>query len=176
MNYWIITDTHFGHDLMVEYCERPLKFENKIIANITKVVKESDLLIHLGDICYGKDEHWHNELKKISCKKWLVKGNHDSKSVAWYLSHGWDFVCNSFTLNIFGGEILFSHYPLKDTGYFLNIHGHFHNTDFRTHEPELAALLTEKHVLLALEYNNYTPYSLKKIVEKYKISKTKNDH
>jgi len=167
MNYWIITDTHFGHDIMIECCERPLKFENQIMSNIAKAVKDNDILIHLGDICFGKDEYWHNELQKIHCKKWLVKGNHDSKSVAWYLAHGWDFVCNSFTLNIFGGDILFSHRPEEDNGFFLNIHGHFHNTDYQTHEPELAVLLTEKHILLALEYNNYLPYNLKSVVEKH---------
>jgi len=136
---------------------------------LPKVLKEKDLLIHLGDICFGKDKYWHSELQKIPCKKWLVKGNHDSKSVAWYLSHGWDFVSNSFSLDIFGGEILFSHRPVKDTGYFLNIHGHFHNTDFHTHEPELAALLTQKHILLVMENNNYEPFNLKTIVDKHKI-------
>ena len=172
MNYWIITDTHFGHDKIIEYCKRPPNFENLILRNITKVVKESDLLIHLGDVCFGKDEFWHNELRKINCKKWLVRGNHDSKSLAWYLSQGWDFVADTFSLDIFGGEILFSHIPVKDTGYFLNIHGHFHNTDFHTHEPELALLLTRKHVLLVMENNNYQPFNLKTIVEKYKITGT----
>ncbi len=172
MNYWLIPDTHFGHDNMIEYCGRPLEFEKLIFANIAKTVKDSDLLIHLGDICFGKDEYWHTELQKIRCKKWLVKGNHDSKSVAWYLSHGWDFVCNSFTLNLFGSEILFSHRPVRENGFAINIHGHFHNSDYKRYEPDLAEILTEKHILLALEHNSYLPYNLKTIVEKHNSKKT----
>jgi len=168
MKYWIITDTHFGHDKMIEYCGRPLEFENLILQNLSKCVNETDLLIHLGDICYWRDEYWHSEIQKIKCAKWLVKGNHDSKSISWYLAHGWNFVGNSFTLDIFGGEILFSHTPVKDTGYFMNIHGHFHNNEKQNYEPELKELLTDKHILLSMENNNYLPYNLKTIVDKFK--------
>ena len=91
--YWIITDTHFGHDSMMKLCGRPEGFSEKILINLNRTVHCPDVLIHLGDICIGKEEYWHSELMKWACcKKWLIRGNHDKKSDMWYLNHGWDFV------------------------------------------------------------------------------------
>lgn len=166
MNYWIITDTHFGHvPQMCDYCGRPENYSELILKRLN-VINSNDILIHLGDICFGNDSHWHERLFSISCKRWLTLGNHDKKSYAWYLSNGWDFVSQSFTLRVYGKEILFSHVPRTDTGYDLNIHGHFHNNDHRKHEPELVAIKNDKQILLAMEFNNYQPYSLRKIAEK----------
>lgn len=170
MNYWIISDTHFGHDKMQEFCGRPNGYEHIILESLHKTMSVSDTLIHLGDICIGQDAEWHERLRKVFGRKWLVRGNHDSKSMSWYLDHGWDFVADSFTMDIYGGEILFSHVPKFDTGYMLNIHGHFHNSDHRRHEPELVKIKNTRQVLVAIEYNNYQPYSLKTLVEKNRPS------
>lgn len=166
MNYWLTTDTHFGHAKMLEYCNRPEGFEKLILNHLSKNIQPHDVLIHLGDICMRNDEYWHAELLKIHGKKWLVKGNHDKKSSAWYLEQGWDMVCNSFTLNFHGETVLFSHQPTIENGFTINIHGHFHNTDFKTHDPALAKILTDKHLLLALEFNNYMPWNLETIIKK----------
>ena len=58
MNYWIVTDTHFGHNKMYEYCDRPIGFEDKILKQIKHKVKSDDILINLGDICIYRDEYW----------------------------------------------------------------------------------------------------------------------
>jgi calcineurin-like phosphoesterase family protein len=89
----------------------------------------------------------------------------------WYLNRGWDFVADSFTVDIYGGEILFSHVPKRDTGYMLNIHGHFHNSDHRRHEPDLVAVKNERQILVAMEYNNYQPFSLRALVENWRTLK-----
>lgn len=169
MNYWIITDTHLGHDKMQEFCGRPEGFENEILLSLSKIPFDN-VLIHLGDICIGEDEAWNKLLlESASCRyKWLVRGNHDRKSMAWYLDHGWDFVADSFSMDIFGGVILFSHIPKVDTGYWMNIHGHFHNSDYRRHEPELIKIKNQRQILVAMEYNNYQPFNLKTLVEKHR--------
>lgn len=164
MNIFLTTDTHFSHDKMIEYCGRPEGFENLIVKGF-QVLRPDDLLIHLGDICIGKDSEQHARyIQPIVCKKILVKGNHDKKSNSWYLSHGWDFVCDSFSDNLFGKRILFSHRPHEDIGEFdINIHGHFHNAEFRKAEVEFEFPLTEKHRLIALEYTSYKLVNLKDI-------------
>lgn len=161
MNYWIITDTHFGHNKMQEYCGRPEDFETTIIHNLMNTCRTGDVLIHLGDICIGQDSYWHNRLANIYARRWLIRGNHDKKSAGWYLSHGWDCVSDSLTLTVFGERILFSHRPAESGDYTLNIHGHMHNTG---HHPEMIPRITPKQRLIIMEHH-YAPISLRKIVE-----------
>lgn len=160
MNYWVIADTHLGHDKMVKQGYRPEGFDYQILKNVGSIVKEQDVLIHIGDVCINKDEYWNKLFTNIDCKKWLVRGNHDNKTMSWYLTHGWDFVSDELTLELFGKRILFTHIPctLHDN-FDLNIHGHLHNTNHRNIEG-----LTEKHKLIYLEHE-YKPFSLRKLVE-----------
>ena len=160
-NYWVITDTHFGHQKMEEYCQRPVGFERLIMKQVHHTVQPQDVLIHLGDFCFYNDEAWHERFM-AACpgKRWLIRGNHDRKSLGWYLSHGWDFVADEVTLGIFGKRVALSHKPLDiSAGFDLNIHGHCHNTG---HHPEYE--LASKRKLLFIEHT-YAPVSLRKLVE-----------
>ena len=171
MTYWVITDTHFGHEKMHEHCDRPIGFEDRILSNVDRIVREGDVLIHLGDICIGKDQYWNLALHAI-CKgsQWLIRGNHDKKSISWYLNNGWDCVADSITLNIFGESIVFSHKPVPLVGEVVNIHGHHHNTN---HHPE--DVIDKRHRLLCLEHH-YSPVNLSKIISQHQISFSKCGH
>lgn len=181
MKIWLITDTHFGHDKIKTYCERPDNFEKTILKNLKKVLNHDDILIHLGDFCIGNDAKWHELfMSAVPCKKWLLLGNHDSKSSSWYLSHGWDFVGNSIQVSYFGKKILFSHTPLAIGENDLMIHGHFHNTLHRLLEKQWVSkeeekrnekdlqMLSSQHKLLAIEYTDYQPVLLEKFIKKLK--------
>lgn len=179
MNIWITTDTHFGHEQMHSYCGRPEGFEGLILKHLVNTVKQDDILIHLGDFCIGNDNFWHEKfMVDVACKKWLVRGNHDRKSNSWYLSHGWDWVGESYTDTYFGKKILFSHTPLPiNESYIWNIHGHFHNTLHRLLEKQWVSPdeekrnekdlgnLTPKHKLLSIEYTEYKPVNLKEFIK-----------
>lgn len=184
---YLITDTHFGHEKMQIYCNRPKGFEELIIRNLMQV--KPDILIHLGDFCIGGDEYWHEKfMGVVNCKKWLIRGNHDRKSNAWYLSHGWDWVGHKFQDRFLGKNIMFSHSPVRYTdmqsalwgsdSFDINIHGHFHNNLHRLlegifvvegekerNEIDLANL-TPRHKLLAIEETDYKAVSLDKFIEK----------
>lgn len=161
MNYWITTDTHLGHKKMVVQGYRPEGFENRILKEIRHTVLEKDVLICMGDVCIGNDEHWNETLlKQVNSIKWLVRGNHDNKSNGWYLDHGWHCVSDALTLDIYGKRVLFTHSPcFVHNDFDINIHGHLHNTNYRDIKG-----LTEKHKLLYLEHE-YKPFNLRKIVE-----------
>jgi len=164
MNYWIIADTHFGHDKIAECFGRPKDFEIKIFKALN-IVRPQDVLIHLGDFCIGKDAYWH-DLFMDKCPaniKWFVKGNHDRKSVSWYLGRGWDCVTERLQLTVFGKTILFSHKPLSSGDYDINIHGHLH-TNGQHHHPELDDFVDKHNILIAIE-GEYKPVSLRRIVE-----------
>lgn len=166
MKYWIITDTHFFHVKMIEYCGRPEGFEYKIQKGL-EVVGSEDILIHLGDICIGKDALAHLQfIQPLQCKKWLIRGNHDKKSDKWYLEHGWDFVGNEILLDKFGKRILLTHRPAPDGEYDINVHGHQHNNQDNdlVHDAEYGANKHDKQKLFAIEFTNYQPVLLQKFI------------
>jgi calcineurin-like phosphoesterase family protein len=153
---------------MVEYCGRPDNHTELIGNNLLNFgFTKQHMLIHLGDVCIGHDDEAHEKyIKPLPCKKILVTGNHDKKSNTWYLNHGWDFVCHEFRDKYYGKKIVFSHKPVVwDGEYDLNAHGHFHNTDHRSQEPELYAIRNRYQKLFAIEYTNYKPVALEDFIK-----------
>lgn len=168
MKIYLVTDTHFNHKKVIEYCKRPDNYEQLLYSSMKNVPEES-ILIHLGDICIGHDLEVHNKfIEKLKCKKWLVRGNHDRKSDSWYYEHGWDVVCKSINIVKHGKLIIFSHKPTEilenDKREVINIHGHFHNSNHRILETELKNILTPQHKLLAVEYTNYSVVDIEKFI------------
>jgi calcineurin-like phosphoesterase family protein len=168
VNYWLLTDSHFGHlEKMVQYCGRPVDYEERIHKALSQI-PEKDCLIFLGDFCIGGDEKHHRDhIEPFKFKKIMIKGNHDKKGYQWYMNHGWDFVAESIEMKLYGKRIVFSHIPVKDYGYDFNIHGHFHNSDHRRHEPELLAIRNDKHILIQMEHE-YKAINLEKLLNRSK--------
>ena len=178
MKIYIITDTHFNHPQMVQYCNRPVNFEEKIKSGLLDLPKDC-LLIHLGDVCIGMDNEVHEFISSLPYKKILIRGNHDRKADKYYLDHGWDFVCDQFTGTYFGKKIMFSHTPVAYDGKFdLNIHGHFHNQLPRLLKKEWVvkgeeernhydlSVLTGRHKVIAIENTFYRPVNLQNLIHK----------
>jgi len=169
VKHWLITDTHFGHDYMHEACGRPLGFADRILRNLSAQVGPEDVLVHLGDVCIGNDDMWHNRLVASvqTDNLWLVRGNHDRKSNSWYYARGWKIVAESITLDMYAHDLILSHRPMKEVPEgSLNIHGHLHNTG---HHPECAS--GSRHRLLYVEHH-YRAQELRTIVEQpHKINK-----
>ena len=166
---WIITDTHFNHTNIQEFCDRPDNAEERMVKALW-AVPEEDTLVHLGDVCLGGDVKTHLELiDKLPCTKILVRGNHDRRSNNWYTAHGWHFVCRSFRDHFGGKDILFSHVPVErplfaqkgDSLWDLNIHGHCHNN-------KRDVMDDKYHLLLAVETNlGYKPMKIDTILKKF---------
>lgn len=161
----------------MEYCGRPEDFGGKILMALRDCLKPEDTLIHLGDISMGHDLGAHFELGLVippKVKRILVRGSHDKKSNSWYLEHGWDFVCESFTDIYFGKKVLFSHTPMPIGDYDINLHGHFHTAPKSRWEPEYVKNLSKgKHKLLVLEDHHYKPWNLQEILKNIKAKNVK---
>lgn len=155
---WLTADTHFNHKKLIEYCDRPEDYEERILRGFQEI-HHSDLLIHLGDICVGGDAQVHDDIiKKIPCRKWLVRGNHDHKTNNWYLRNGWDFVATAFESDLFGKRVLFTHAPrFQSVEYDCNIHGHMHRNTWEMSEPTY-------HRCISLEERDYCLTDLEKIL------------
>jgi calcineurin-like phosphoesterase family protein len=86
MNYWFTGDTHFGHANIIKYCNRPFKdvveMNETIISNWNKVVEKDDLVYHLGDFCFGRNDfEFDAYFKRLNGLIVFIKGNHDR--LAW---------------------------------------------------------------------------------------------
>ena len=160
---WLITDTHFYHDAMVELCGRPIGFEKIIMGSLRNLVAEQDLLIHLGDTIFYKYPELKLMLDSVPCRKILTMGNHDRRSKGWYMRNGFDWAVDTFSL----GNVVFSHKPLEvlPSGADYNIHGHFHLNSHRAgdswYDPEV-------HKCLSLEKLEYKPIQLREFLPKAK--------
>jgi calcineurin-like phosphoesterase family protein len=89
----------------------------------------------------------------------LIRGNHDKKSIDWYIQHGWDFVVDSMHVEFAGKTVLLSHKPRHpdEWRYSLNIHGHTHGTMHHSEE-------------YVNYYSDYYHYDLSPEVVGYKIN------
>lgn len=130
MNIWIISDTHFGHELMLTLGVRSKDYEKEILNSMVKLVKKEDLLIHLGDLAFKPNTEIGQALSLVKGNKILVRGNHDG-GFEKYFKLGFNMVCDEFKLDFGGRYITFSHEPVKEFGVGINIHGHLHGDAHR---------------------------------------------
>jgi len=90
MNSYCISDTHFGHYNIINYCDRPFtskaEMDDTIIDNWNKkVTGTNDLVYHLGDFCLTsrklskekKREYIEDLLKRLNGRIILICGSHD---------------------------------------------------------------------------------------------------
>lgn len=132
---WVISDTHFNHENIIKYCDRP--FDNvhhmneTIVENWNAVVKPEDIVYHCGDVYFSKKADSTNILGRLNGRKRLILGNHDDgkdklllntfqKILAWRM------------FPEFG--LLLSHFPVHQGSMrghkagvdLVNVHGHTH--------------------------------------------------
>jgi calcineurin-like phosphoesterase family protein len=176
MKIFLISDTHFNHDKIATYCDRPPDFTERIIKRWNEVVTYEDTVIHLGDVAIGNRRTVDSILAVLPGRKILVRGNHDRQhSNTWWMEHGFDFACDGMKFR----NCWLTHEPstsLAD-GCELNIHGHLHNIWHGFNSPEREErdkdlLGTDyKHKLkkpwqrlFAIEYTDYRPVEFEKFV------------
>ena len=73
---WIITDTHWRHYKIMEYCDRPDNFEELITKNWKNLVKPQDVIIHLGDVIFGNQQQLKDILNDLPGKESPLKGRY----------------------------------------------------------------------------------------------------
>ena len=163
MTQYLVSDSHFFHDNIVKYENRPVNHNELMIKNWNSLVKWDDIVYHLGDLMMGT----HPELiHQLNGRIVLVRGNHDRKSVSWYLENGITFVCDSFTLDMFGKLMIFSHKPIPNLPpeYDLNVHGHWHAITH--HDIDSIPNYDSRYSLFTIELEGYSPVPLQEFVER----------
>lgn len=153
MKVFIISDTHFGHENIIRYCDRPFnnvkEMDKAIIDNWNSVVGKDDLVIHLGDVSFYNKDKTRHIITNLNGRKMLIMGNHDNHSESFYKDCGFHTV-SRFPI-VWNEFYLLSHAPLalSETTPYFNFYGHVHN------DSKYVDTLTSKCV--SVERTNYTP-------------------
>lgn len=182
---YVIADTHFSHNNIIKYCNRP--FENTssmnqyIVQKWNNIVKPNDIVFHLGDVGFGFKEKLIPLITNLNGHKILLKGNHDySRGNIYWGDLGFEIVYKQHTVslkqfledisNIYQNDnsifnkyldkVIFSHQPIECSSEILNIHGHIHNV------PLEEIYDTNNHICVSVEVIDYTPKTLEEILIK----------
>ena len=102
MRILVISDPHFNHENVIRYSNRPYasvrEMDEAIIANWNRVVDDEDLVLCLGDFCFGTKDNIPYYAQRLKGRKILIKGNHD-RSRGLYFDAGFKDVMSDFVLN-----------------------------------------------------------------------------
>ena len=131
---FFISDTHFGHGNIIKYCHRPFNslgdMNETMITAWNAVVGPDDLVIHVGDFCFGTPGYIRSVADRLNGQKRIILGNHDRKPNA-LKDAGWD-VCKSYSVCFDQIKIFLNHRPVFDetkwpAGTDFHFHGHSHS-------------------------------------------------
>jgi calcineurin-like phosphoesterase family protein len=119
---YFTADTHFNHDNIIKYTQRPFKdvneMNNVIITNWNKVVKKDDTVFFLGDFCFKGS--FHKMRSKLQGEIIFIIGNHD-------FSNGVKSVITECQIEYKGQEFNLMHDPNPyNSNYEYNLSGHVH--------------------------------------------------
>lgn len=137
---WFTSDTHFGHQNILKFCERPFvsieEMDNAIIERWNSKVGKDDIVFHLGDFAFATNKRWQKLIALLNGKIYLILGNHDV--IRWpgtYTMQLFDRVENQMMLKIDNKyKVYLNHFPfLCYDGTYRNpydctiqLHGHVH--------------------------------------------------
>jgi len=160
---WIITDTHFGHDNIIEYCGRPKDYNERIVKAWRDKVSSQDTIIHMGDIRFGKgSDGWDSKIHGLPGNKILLRGNHDKNTSHKYHTQGWMLVVEGLLMGSEFGGVWITHRPARPEDWWnVNLHGHIHNAEERPYEG-----YNKIYIRFALEIHGYTPQPLDSFLQK----------
>lgn len=175
---FFISDTHYWHNNIIDFCKRPFgsveHMNQELIKNHNSVVQPSDHLWFLGDFSFGTVEQTEDILKQLNGIKHLIVGNHDRKGKAQQLfNKNWSkwFVDSReyFRLKVNGYKLVLCHFPFQswERGY-INLHGHVHSLQGyqnRWMQYDVGA-----------DANNYTPILLEDVVKRAQAGIKPVDH
>ncbi len=138
------SDTHYGHEKILEYCNRPFvnvsDQQRQLINRWNQRVDKEDIVYHLGDFSlYLRKEQVAFILSLLNGTKILVKGNHDHKDT--YKAVGWHDVVTHAEVSL--GETqpaMLVHDPNQVDTFWphakgLVLHGHQHGMKGRPGRP-----------------------------------------
>ena len=124
VKYWFTADTHFGHENIIDYCNRPFKsvshMDMELIRRWNERVKPEDVVLHLGDMAFRHVLRPRDYLDQLNGEKIIIKGNHDRHNDV-------KSILTSAVIRYGGIDFWLSHEPKAVYKYNLcgHVHGHW---------------------------------------------------
>ena len=114
-NVWFTSDTHFGHENIIRFCNRPFinaaEMNAELIRRWRETVPDDGIIFHLGDFAHGSSRLWNDILNALPGHKYLILGNHDMKAIRQgFMSH-FELVTQQMTIRVGGQAIVLNHNP-----------------------------------------------------------------
>lgn len=163
MKQFFIADPHFGDDRIRKYESRPFadtdEMDSTMIARWNEAVCGEDEVYVLGD--FGADGREAELLARLSGTKYLIKGNHDSRSNQYYRDAGFGEVYDHPI--ILEGFWILSHDPVYvcTNMPYANLFGHVHaNPIFRSYSAQHFCVCAER-----LDYRPISFEAIRKIIK-----------
>lgn len=181
VQHWFISDTHFGHNNIIQYCNRPFfsveEMNQTIIENINALVDTNDILWHLGDFAFGYTSNatacqaFRNQIRCRNIN--LVIGNHDKSYKSKYRKYKLFNTLGRYTfVGINQADFLLTHFPPQYKRYdsqirftkrclqispnLIHLYGHVHNNSSSPNN-------------LCVENTDYRPLSFDQIIERVQL-------
>jgi calcineurin-like phosphoesterase family protein len=112
---YFTADGHLGHANIIKFCNRPFssieEMDECIIDNWNSVVTKNDAVYYLGDFAWVRHEEY---AKRLNGNKYLIKGNHDYRSNAFYTGRcGFRSVTKRSEISIEKNHLILDHYCLR---------------------------------------------------------------
>lgn len=178
MTRWFISDTHFGHENIIKYQNRPFscakEMDEIMIARWNEVVKPEDHISHLGDVTMARggrviQEAFIRLIKRLNGHKRLYLGNHDHLPVEVYLEAGFEKIYATWQDE---AGILCSHIPIHPSAIgsaTANVHGHIHGN--KSPEPIIfedtdKGRSVRPYVNICVEVTDYHPISFEEVQQR----------
>ena len=157
MNY-TIADTHFGHENIIEYENRPFpnsKEMDKVLINRwNNTVNKDDTVYHLGNVFLCNTERQFEIMDQLNGYIILIRGNHDHQTDTKLIDRlGFQEVYDSLVLK---DKYILTHRPIECNNNYFNIHGHTHSQ--RENDTN--------HYCVSVEVIGYKPIRLDKIIKR----------
>jgi calcineurin-like phosphoesterase family protein len=190
---FFISDFHLFHKNVINFDNRPFRDElgnpdveamhETIKNNWNSVVKASDVVFYLGDLCFANAKNGEEFMKELNGKIYFVMGNHDDYR---------DIIKNTRYAGVYDivdlyiydsskitekkksvDELHFvlSHYPIysynKMHAGAIHVHGHTHGSLHHGEPTTFDYYANRKAIDVGCNMQDYTPVSYKTILKKF---------
>ena len=176
-NIFFTSDTHFWHENIIKFSNRPFssieEMNDTIINNWNSVVKENDIVFHLGDFCFCGSDKFKELIEKLNGKIYLILGNHDLKTIKQWHATKFEGVYQQMCIKIDGKKIYLNHFPFlcyASTYYryedaVWQLFGHVHSSDKNKNglDNQRLSMLFPTQYDVGVDNNNYTPISFEEV-------------
>ena len=165
---YFISDIHFNHSNIIKYTNIHfndiIEMNNAVINNWNSMIKEDDIVYHLGDFPLANDEELKELYSYLNGTIILIRGNHDGKSVKYYENIGFKVLKNA-PIILDEYKLVLSHTPvpnIKIPDGYVNLHGHIHNKKLNENYPS-KNYSTYKHINVSVDVTNFKLVNLDEI-------------